>query len=80
MKKFIISLFKIVPWLYLIVGIVVVFANPPRTSLGDEDAVLFFAILLGIILSSFMMYGFSYIVDAACLYLDKHNEKEEAEV
>ena len=77
MKNFIIKLSKVFPWIYIVLGIVLVIANPPRTKLDDENAPLVIGLIVAIILSGLLFYGFSYIIEAACLYLDEKKKKEE---
>lgn len=74
MKKFIIGLSKVFPWIYTIAGVVFVIDNPPRTSLYDENTPLAIALLIGVVLSGFLLYGLSYVVEAACLYLEKNKQ------
>lgn len=74
MKKFIIGLSKVFPWVYTIVGVFTILADPPRTSLHDENTPLAIALLIGVVLSGLLLYGFSYVVEAACLYLEKNKQ------
>lgn len=71
MKGFIVSFTKVIPWVYLVLGFIYVFSNPPRTSLGDENAVLAILLLIGVLITTFILVGFSYVVEAACRYLKK---------
>ena len=73
MKKFIIGLSKVFPWIYMVVGVISIIANPPRKAY-DEDVPLAIALLVGVVVSALLMYGFSYVIEAACLYLDKNKE------
>lgn len=77
MKKFIIGLSKVFPWIYMAVGIIGILANPPRTEYHDENAPLAIALLVGVILSALLMYGLSYVIEAACLYLEKNKEESK---
>lgn len=72
MKKFVIGLSKVFPWVYMLVGGIFVLTNPPRTEYHDENAPLAIALLVGIVLSALLMYGISYVIEAACLYLEKN--------
>ena len=74
MKKVIVGITKVIPWINLIAGCVVVIANPPRSSWGDENAPLAIAMLIGVVLMSACLLAFSYVVEASCLYLEKNSE------
>ena len=76
MKKFIIQFFKVFPWVLLIVGVVSIIVNPPRNELYDEDIVVAGLMLLSILVSFCVLIGLSYVVEAACLYLEKNKAKE----
>lgn len=74
MKKFIIGLSKVFPWVYLVLGVLSILMNPPRTETHDENAVLGIAMLAGVVLSAFFFYGLSYVIEAACKYLESNNK------
>lgn len=74
MKKIVVGITKVIPWINLIVGFVVVIANPPRKSWGDEDAPLAIAMLIGVVFISACLLAFSYVVEASCMYLEKNSE------
>lgn len=75
MKKFIIGFTKVFPWIYLIGGIIMIVANPPRKGPEfyghrDEDPVMALVLITGVLLTTLLLVGFSYIVEASCKYLD----------
>lgn len=74
MKKFIVGLSKVFPWVYMVIGILSILTNPPRTETHDENAVLALVMLVGVILSAFFFYGLSYVIEAACKYLESNNK------
>lgn len=79
MKKVIVGITKVIPWINLIAGVVIVIANPPRTYLGDENAPLAIAMLIGVVLLSACLLAFSYVVEASCLYLENNRaDKKDA--
>ena len=59
----------------MVAGVIGIIANPPRTELHDENAPLAIMLLVGVILSALLMYGISYVIEAACLYLEKNKEE-----
>lgn len=80
MKKVVVGITKVIPWINLITGIVIVIANPPRKSWGDENAPLAIAMLIGVVVMSAILQAFSYVVEASCLYLKKNrNERKETQ-
>jgi len=77
MKKFIVVFTKVIPWVFIIAGIIMILANPPRRAHGyDEDPVAAILMLLGVIVSSLLFFAFSYVVEAACLFLEKSKKEE----
>lgn len=75
MKKFIVGFTKVFPWVYLIGGIIMIAKNPPRRGpefygYREEDPVMALVLLAGVILTTLLFVGFSYIVEASCKYLD----------
>lgn len=75
MKKFIVGFTKVFPWIYLIGGIIMIVSNPPRRGpefygIRDEDPVMIIVLFAGVILTTLLLVGFSYIVEASCKYLD----------
>ena len=72
MKKFIIGLSKVFPWVYMVAGVIGVITYPPRTEYNDENAPLAIVLLVGVVFSALLMYGISYVIEAACLYLEKN--------
>lgn len=76
MKKFIIELSRLTPLLYGVAGTLFVIFNPPMKDY-DEDILLCFIYLTGVILSAFLLYGLSYVIEAACLYLEKNQADDK---
>lgn len=75
MKKFIVGFTKVFPLIYLIGGIIMIVSNPPKRGpefygIRDDDPVMALALIAGVILTTFLLVGFSYIVEASCKYLD----------
>ena len=79
MKTFIIYLFKIFPWIYLVVGVISIISNPPRNEYHDENAILAIGMIIGVIISTFLLYGLSYVIEASCQYLDSCKKSIKAE-
>lgn len=68
--KTVVSITKALPWVVFIAGVILLLASPPRTHSGDEDVIAAAFMLFGLIISSFFMLAFSYVVEAACMYLE----------
>jgi len=79
MKSFVIYLFKVFPWIYLVAGVVTIIANPPLNEYHDENAILAIGMIVGVVVSSFLLYGLSYVIEASCHYLDVNSNNKEAE-
>lgn len=76
MKNLIISFTKVFPWIYLLLGFICVFANPPKNEFGDENAILCIALLLAILGTTLLLVAFSYVVEASCMYIEKNKKAE----
>lgn len=73
MKRFIVIFSKVLPWLNLVVGFVYILLNPPMNDWGGGyNRVLALFMLVGVLLASVILIAFSYVVEAACKYLERN--------
>lgn len=75
MKQVIAKIIKGVGILSLVIGVILMLMAFAKPLYGET---LFYAGAI-IALQSFAIIGFSYVVEAACLYINEHKPKEKAE-
>ena len=74
MKKFIVNSILCISIIIFIVGLFMVIAG-----FGAQHDIGYVIDGIGLILGCIITIGFSYVVQAACIYIEKHEEQSEAD-
>jgi len=78
MRQFIVKFTKALPFIHFLVCEMAVIANHGQYGSAEDTGWAIFWLSLAVLLSTLCVKAFSYVVEAACLYLENNKKNENS--